>query len=88
MAVGPSVPTSGADRLRAADRCGGCGRSAGPELLGGRAVAESAGAGGGGPGWGQDPHLPASAEGADGPAAVEGVGLSSQARQVQGVMVL
>src|SRR5512135_2859064 len=57
----------------------------GPELRGGPALAEPAGARGSGPGCGQDPHLPASTEGAEGPAALEGIAPSYQEKKVLGV---
>ena len=81
----PPGSTPGPDHLLEADQCGGDGGGAGPELRGGPALAESAGASGGGPGRGQDPHLPASPEGAEGPAALEGVAPSYQEEKVLGV---
>ena len=54
-------------------------------IRGGPALAESVGASGSGPGRGQDPHLPASPEGAEGPAALEGIAPSYQEEEVLGV---
>src|SRR5512135_275451 len=59
--------------------------SVGPELRGGPALAASAGASGGEPGWGQDPHPPTSQEGAAEPATLEGIAPSSQEGKVRGV---
>ena len=85
LALEPPVSTPGPDHLLEADQCGGDGGGVGPELRGGPALAESVGASGGGPGRGQDPHLPASPEGAEGPAALEGVAPSYQEEKVLGV---
>src|SRR3954467_698610 len=91
-AVAPSSPpsvavdsTPGPDHLLEADQRGGGSGGLGPEFRGGRALAESVGARGGGPGWGQDPHLPAPRGGAAGPAALEGVAPSYQEEKVLGV---
>src|SRR3954467_15472169 len=88
-AVAPSSPpsvavdsTPGPDHLLEADQRGGGSGGLGPEFRGGPALAESVGARGGGPGWGQDPHLPAPQEGAAGPAALEGVAPSYQEEKV------
>src|SRR5512135_3237497 len=85
LALEPPVATTGPDHLREADQCGGCGGGVGPELRGGPALAASAGASGGEPGWGQDPHPPTSQEGAAGPATLEGIAPSSQEEKVHGV---
>ena len=82
MAIGPPVSTPGPDHLREADQCGGGGGGVGPEFRGGPALAESVGARGGGPRWGQDPDPPAPQEGAAGPAAFEGVAPSYQEEKV------
>ena len=71
--------------LSEADQCGGDGGGVGPQLRGGPALAASPGASGGGPGWGQDPHLPAPQEGAAGPATLEGIAPSYQEEKVHGV---
>src|SRR5437588_204936 len=51
LALGSPVSTPGPDHLPEADQCGGDGGGVGPEFRGGRALVESAGARGGGPGW-------------------------------------
>jgi hypothetical protein len=82
LASGPPGSAPGPDHLLEADECGGDGGGVGPELRGGRALAASPGAGGGGPRWGQDPHPPAPQEGAAGPAALEGIAPSYQEEKV------
>src|SRR5262249_59631587 len=82
LALEPPGSAPGPDHVLEADQCGGGGGGDGPELRGGRALAESAGAGGRGLGRGQDPHLPASPEGAKGPASLEGTAPSSQEEMV------
>jgi hypothetical protein len=72
-------------QFRPRGRCGGGGGGVGPEFRGRPALAESVGARGGGPRWGQDPHPPAPQEGAPGPAALEGVAPSDQEEKVLGV---
>src|SRR5512135_3739894 len=86
LALEPPGSTPGPDHVLEADQCGGDSGGAAPGLRGGPTLAEPAGASGGGPGCGHDPHPPAAPEGAEGPAALEGIAPSYQEKTVLGVI--